>query len=173
MALQTACLEAKKPLALNLASPFLVSAFSSRVIDAIHASTFVFGNHEEFLALATASKEPRMLAAAAAGDLASIVQWVRSLSALPGACEESGRTVVCTRGCEPTIHLEGPRDAPVIEHFDVTRIPVDEICDTNGAGDAFVAGYLAELIDGAPVAKRVQTAHAIAGRVVRHEGAVM
>jgi 2-dehydro-3-deoxygluconokinase len=44
-------------------------------------------------------------------------------------------------------------------HVDVPAFPVDTV-DTVGAGDAFVAGYLAELIAGAPLPQRLRTAAA-------------
>ena len=46
------------------------------------------------------------------------------------------RTVVITRGDNSTILVE---DGVLTEH-EVTPIPDSEIVDTNGAGDAFVAG---------------------------------
>ena len=53
------------------------------------------------------------------------------------------RTVVITRGDNSTILVE---DGVLTEH-EVTPIPDSEIVDTNGAGDAFVAGqYVMDLL---------------------------
>ena len=45
--------------------------------------------------------------------------------------------------------------------------------DTTGAGDAFNAGYLAQRLDGADIARALAAAQALAARVVRHHGAIL
>ena len=45
-----------------------------------------------------------------------------------------------------------------------------EVVDTVGAGDAFVAGYLSELLVGAPVEQRLTTATLTGAFACRHPG---
>lgn len=54
--------------------------------------------------------------------------------------------VVCTLGAEGAVAL----DAAGAEHR-VAAVPVAEVVDTNGAGDAFFAGFLHATLDGAAV----------------------
>ena len=52
------------------------------------------------------------------------------------------RTVVFTQGADATVVAAGGRVAT----FPVTRVPDDKLVDTNGAGDAFVGGFLSQLV---------------------------
>ena len=52
------------------------------------------------------------------------------------------RTVVFTQGADPTLVAAGGR----VHSFPVTRVPEDKLVDTNGAGDAFVGGFLSQLV---------------------------
>ncbi|GAA2175512.1 sugar kinase [Agrococcus versicolor] len=58
-------------------------------------------------------------------------------------------------------------DADDVLHVDAYRVPV---ADTVGAGDAFVGGYLAELVRGADHATRLRTAAAAGACACRAEG---
>lgn len=63
------------------------------------------------------------------------------------ACIASGvRLVVCTLGANGAMAI----DSGLVVHR-VEAVPVEQIVDTNGAGDAFFAGYLAAHLDGASV----------------------
>lgn len=57
------------------------------------------------------------------------------------------RWAVCTRGSRGAVAL-GAEEGWV----EVDAVPVAEVVDTNGAGDAFVAGMLAARLDGLPLA---------------------
>jgi len=64
--------------------------------------------------------------------------------ALMQSCLDRGpRLAVCTRGAEGAIALSATG-----ERAQVPAVPVD-VVDTNGAGDAFFAGFLAASLDGA------------------------
>jgi 2-dehydro-3-deoxygluconokinase len=66
---------------------------------------------------------------------------------------QHGRTVVVKLGALGALAMEGPGSEPV--RVDAVRIdPVDTV----GAGDAFVAGYLAELMRGEPLEARLRLA---------------
>lgn len=66
--------------------------------------------------------------------------------ALMRSCLDRGpRLAVCTRGADGAIALSAAG-----ERFEVAAAPAD-VVDTNGAGDAFFAGFLAATLDGAPI----------------------
>lgn len=66
--------------------------------------------------------------------------------ALMHSCLARGpRLAVCTLGAEGAVALE----ADGTQH-EVPAVPAD-VVDTNGAGDAFMAGFLAATLRGAPV----------------------
>lgn len=66
--------------------------------------------------------------------------------ALMRSCLDRGpRLAVCTRGAAGAIALTAAG-----ERFETAAVPAD-VVDTNGAGDAFLAGFLAARLAGAPV----------------------
>ncbi|UZX01855.1 carbohydrate kinase family protein [Arthrobacter sp. CDRTa11] len=71
------------------------------------------------------------------------------------SCLERGpRLAVCTRGAEGAMALErgGTR-------YEIAAVPAD-VVDTNGAGDAFMAGFLAAALHGASVGDALKAAAA-------------
>ena len=44
------------------------------------------------------------------------------------------------------VHPADPHQAHCRHHLQVTRVPADKLVDTNGAGDAFVGGFLSQLV---------------------------
>lgn len=68
-------------------------------------------------------------------------------------CLDRGpRLAVCTRGAEGPVALD-----PDGTRHEVAAVPVN-VVDTNGAGDAFMAGFLPATLHGAPVADALQAA---------------
>ena len=66
----------------------------------------------------------------------------RQISRAPKASGARPRTVVITQGADPTVVAAYGR----IAKYPVTRVPADKLVDTNGAGDAFVGGFLSQLV---------------------------
>ena len=91
------------------------------------------------------------------------------IAKLPKENKNRPRIVVITHGAEPTI---------VVENFNVTkypvpRVPPEEIVDANGAGDAFVGGFLAEIIRGRSIADAVRAGHYAARVILGVSGTVI
>ena len=76
------------------------------------------------------------------------------------------RTVVITQGYHPTVVAVGGR----VELFPVVRVPDEKLVDTNGAGDAFVGGFLSQLVAGKGVAECVRAGNYAATVVVQRSG---
>ena len=65
----------------------------------------------------------------------------QGIAALPKASGLKSRTVVITQGSSDTIVVkEG-----VVTSYPVELLPKEKLVDTNGAGDAFVGGFLAQV----------------------------
>ncbi|GAA3869824.1 hypothetical protein GCM10022381_11360 [Leifsonia kafniensis] len=80
------------------------------------------------------------------------------------SCLERGpRLAVCTRGAAGAIALEADGS-----RHEIDAVPAD-VVDTNGAGDAFMAGFLAATLRGAPVARALEAAAAQARIAIESE----
>jgi sugar/nucleoside kinase (ribokinase family) len=73
-----------------------------------------------------------------------------------------GATVVVKHGAEPAVVLQSGR-----EPLHVAGVPLDEVRDTTGAGDAFAAGLLLSLADGADLTAAVRHGHDVAAAALR------
>ena len=64
---------------------------------------------------------------------------------VPMATEGRKRTVIITQGSDPVVVVDGNGD---VKEYPVEKLAADQIVDTNGAGDAFVGGFMAQLAMG-------------------------
>eukprot|EP00755_Sulcionema_specki_P001214 Sspe_Gene.25964::Locus_10585_Transcript_1_1_Confidence_1.000_Length_1185::g.25964::m.25964/K00856/E2.7.1.20, ADK; adenosine kinase len=74
------------------------------------------------------------------------------------------RIVVFTQGADATVVA----DESGVKTFPVT--PVEKVVDTNGAGDAFVGGFLANFCNGKDIATCVNAGHAAARCIIQVSG---
>lgn len=76
------------------------------------------------------------------------------------------RTVVITRGPETLIVAsEG-----AVKEYEIRRMSIDEIKDTNGAGDAFAGGFLAKYIQGCSTEVALRSGIATAQEIIKNVG---
>jgi len=118
---------------------------------------FVFGNEDEAAAFAEKSGWPK-------DDLKACAL---SLANLPKENAKRPRVVVFTQGSQPTIVAVNGE----VNEYPVIPIDKSLIVDTNGAGDAFVGGFLAGLQSEKPVEKCVAAGQTCACLVIQREGA--
>lgn len=145
----------KKTFCLNLSAPFIVDFFGDQLSTAMEYADFLFGNESE--AAAYGKKH------GLGEDLKAIALAV---AALPKKDASRPRTVVFTQGSQSTIVV---CDGKVIEYA-VDPLPKEQLVDTNGAGDAFVGGFLAELIEGKGMEDCVKAGHWAARYIIQQSG---
>jgi adenosine kinase len=152
------CVAAGKIYSANISAPFIPQFFKEPLNNIITYTDFLFGNESEAKAYGEANGFPDTSPRAVALKLA----------ALP---KEGGRprTVVITHGPDPTIVCVGD----VVTEYPVPKVPKAEIVDANGAGDAFVGGFLASLVKGKSIADCVATGNYAAGVILRVSGIVI
>jgi len=135
------CKAKNKIYCLNLAAPFImqVPPFKAALSKLIPLTDILFGNETE------------------AKTFAETEGWSESLSIADIACklsmlpQEDGkaqpRRVVITQGTDPTIVAVNGKASthPII------KVDSKLVVDTNGAGDAYVGGFLSKLVQGATV----------------------
>jgi adenosine kinase len=151
--------EAGKTFMLNLSAPFLSQFFSEPMHRVMPFADFVFGNESE---------------AKAYGDNhgmvgASVEEVALKIASLPKASGSLPRTVVITQGSHPVVVAR----ERVITHYPSAPIPPSEIVDFNGAGDAFVGGFIAQLIDGHSIAECVKCGQWAARKIIGRSGCTL
>lgn len=147
-----------KTYCLNISAPFIceVPPFKKTLMDLMPYVDFLFGNENEARTFAkTEGWETE--------DVEEIALRVSRMSKNNG-CRP--RTVVFTQGADPTVVAAGGK----IAKFPVTRVPEDKLVDTNGAGDAFVGGFLSQLVAGKSVDECVRAGHYAGGVIVQQGG---
>merc|ERR1712146_873894 len=87
------------------------------------------------------------------------------LSLIPTA-KEGKRTIVITQGSEPTIVCKNG----LVTEYPILALPKEKLVDTNGAGDAYVGGFLAALSKDLTVADCCQAGAYAASVIVQHSG---
>ncbi|CAI5701538.1 unnamed protein product [Peronospora effusa] len=140
---------------LNLSAPFIIELFKDPLMAAIHSADFVFGNESEAKTLGNVQGW---------GD--NVQEIALKTAQLEKANESRSRTVVFTQGADPTIVVHQGK----IHTFDVPKMDTSSIVDTNGAGDAFVGGFLSRLALGLPLEQCVNAGHWAAQVVLTRSG---
>jgi adenosine kinase len=147
--------EHNKVFAFNLSAPFLVQFFADQMAAALPYADYVFGNESE----AAAYGEQHKLGS----DISEIAL---KLAAQPKASGTRARTVVFTQGCDATIVAVNGK----VHTFAVDPLPKADLVDTNGAGDAFVGGFLSQLMTGESLEKCVTAGHWAARQIIQRNG---
>lgn len=122
------CNEKGKTYCMNLSAPFImeVPVFKQTLMKTMPYIDILFGNETEALTFAKTEGW-------AETDIQAIA---KKLSLLPK--EGKDRTVVITQGADPTIvAIKG--EATI---YPIIRLAKERLIDTNGAGDAYVGGFL-------------------------------
>jgi adenosine kinase len=144
-----------KVVGINLSAPFIVDFFGDQLAQAMPYADFVFANESE---------------AAAYGKKHNLGEDLKEVAlavcALPKKNTSRPRTVVFTQGSQSTLVA---CDGKVTEYA-VDPLASELLVDTNGAGDAFVGGFLSQLVTGADMDACVKAGHWGARFVIQVSG---
>uniref|UniRef100_A0A3P8Y5Z1 Adenosine kinase n=1 Tax=Esox lucius TaxID=8010 RepID=A0A3P8Y5Z1_ESOLU len=149
--------ENNKIFGLNLSAPFISQFFKDDMMEVMPYVDILFGNETE---AATFAREQGF---EETGDIAAIARWAQ---ALPKVNQRRPRTVVFTQGRDDTVATVGEK----VTMFPVLDIDQNDIVDTNGAGDAFVGGFLSELVQERPLEECIRAGHYAANVIIRRAG---
>ncbi|KAL7516560.1 hypothetical protein ACHAWX_001561 [Stephanocyclus meneghinianus] len=144
-----------KTFCLNLSAPFIIDFFGDQVATALEYADFLFCNESEAAAYA---KKHNL------GD--DLKEVALKIAASPKKNASKPRTVIFTQGSSSTIVACDGK----VEEFTVTPLPKEQLVDTNGAGDAFVGGFLAGLLEGKDVGSCVEAGHWAARFIIQQSG---
>ncbi|KAI5625057.1 adenosine kinase isoform 1 [Silurus asotus] len=120
------------------------------------ACAYVLGKYTE---AATFSREQGF-------ETENIEEIAKKAQSLPKENKKRKRIVVFTQGKEGTVMVKDEK----LETFPVIEIDQKDIVDTNGAGDAFVGGFLSELVQDKSLEQCIRAGHYAANVIIRHSG---
>ena len=140
---------------LNLSAPFIVEFFGDKVKAALEYADFVFSNESEAEAYGKVNN--------LGSDLKEIAL---KIAAGPKKNSKRERTVVFTQGCKSTIVAYKGK----VTEYAVEELAKEKLVDTNGAGDAFVGGFLSQLAQDKSVEDCVKAGHWAAKFIIQTSG---
>jgi len=143
--------EQGRPFGVNTSAPFICQFFVEKLKAVLADASYLFGNNEEMTFLSASLNY-------GTDDLNTIAQ---------NLVRDYDLTVVMTCGKDPVIVCTTDG---TITTYDVALIDASAIVDLNGAGDAFVGGYLSGLAQGLEQGSCVSLGNYCAGTIIQRSG---
>jgi adenosine kinase len=125
-------LERNKSFMMNLSAPFISQFFKEPLMEIMPFIDILFGNESEAL---TFAKEQNF-------GTENLKEIGFKLVTLSKKNEARKRVVILTQGHDPVLLFENDK----VREFPVKELKESDMIDTNGAGDAFVGGFLSQLV---------------------------
>ncbi|XP_069044974.1 adenosine kinase isoform X1 [Lepisosteus oculatus] len=148
--------ENNKIFGLNLSAPFISQFYKEPMMKVMPYVDILFGNETE---AATFAREQGF-------ETEDIEEIARKAQSLPKVNKRRQRIVVFTQGKDGTVVTSGDE----VKMFPVLEIEQSEIVDTNGAGDAFVGGFLSQVVYERPLEQCIHAGHYAANVIIRRAG---
>ncbi|XP_072827369.1 adenosine kinase isoform X1 [Vicugna pacos] len=141
---------------LNLSAPFISQFFKEPLMKVMPYVDILFGNETE---AATFAREQGF-------ETEDIKEIAKKTQALPKVNSKRQRIVIFTQGRDDTVLATESE----VTAFAVLDQDQKEIVDTNGAGDAFVGGFLSQLVSDRPLTECIRAGHYAASVIIRRTG---
>ncbi|XP_005189951.2 uncharacterized protein LOC101888276 isoform X1 [Musca domestica] len=141
---------------MNLSAPFLSQFFKEPMMAALPYVDILFGNEQEVETFANEQ----------GWTTKDIKEIGRKLVALPKENGQRERIVIITQGHLPVLLFKDGQ----ISEFEVPQLSRDEMVDTNGAGDAFVGGFLAQYVQKKSLDVCIRCGIWSAGEIIKQSG---
>lgn len=151
------CAETNKMFLMNLSAPFIPLAFKDPLLNAIPYVDILVGNEAEAAALSTALN-------LGLEDIREIAKYVVKQ---PKINQSRPRVVIFTQGPNPIIVCKA--DLTITE-YPIIPIAEEDILDTNGAGDAWVGGFLSQLVLEKPLEDCMKGGNYAANVIIKRSG---
>lgn len=155
------CCTHDKIYCMNISAPFIcqVPPFKKTLLEALPYVDFLFANELEAQAFADSEGY----------GTHDIEEIALRISRLPKQNGGRARTVVFTQGAEATVVAVNGRTT----RYPVMKVDKEKIVDTNGAGDAFVGGFLSQLVCGKDISECVRAGHYAAHVIIQRSGCTL
>lgn len=132
MAVAKHAVENDKLFVMNLSAPFIPHAFKDPLMEALPYVDILVGNEAECAALDESFGY-------GLNDMEAVA---KKLASYPKENKKRDRIVVFTQGADDVLVCRQDK----ITRYPIIKIAEEEIVDTNGAGDAFIGGFLSQLV---------------------------
>lgn len=151
--------ENKKCYMMNLSAPFLmqVPPFWGAMMNTLPYVDVLFGNESEAVTFAESQKWE---------GVTDVAEIALKISQMPKASDHCTRTVVFTQGADATIVAKDGK----VTKYDVIKLAKEDLVDTNGAGDAFVGGFLSQFVHGKELADCCKGGNYAANAIIQQSG---
>lgn len=153
------CAASNRTYCLNLSAPFLIQFFKDQMMSVMPFADIVFGNETE---AATFAETFNL-------GTTDVKKIALAISMLPKENGSKGRLVIITQGSDPVICVENGQ----VFEFAADKLSADKIVDTNGAGDAFVGGFLAQYVQGRALPVAVRCGIWAATHIIQRSGCTL
>ena len=150
------CAESNKLFIMNLSAPFICQFFKDQLLQVMPYIDILIGNEAEAAAFSKAMDY-------GTEDLKEIME---KAAALEKKNVSRPRIVIFTQGSDPILLW---KDGKTTE-FCILPISEEDILDTNGAGDAWVGGFLSQLVLEKSVEDAIQGGNYAANVVIKRSG---
>ena len=136
----------------NLNAPYIVKTFPKDVTWLTKKADIVFGNRDEFEELASINGFQTM------EDL---------LTDLLTEYTGKKKSIIITDGANAVFYYEGNSEGIESDVINVPKVNPEEIVDTTGAGDSFVAGFIYGLIEGKSTRQCIELGTEISAKIIK------
>ncbi|KAK1290970.1 Adenosine kinase 2 [Acorus calamus] len=140
---------------MNLSAPFICEFFREPQEKALPYMDFVFGNETE----------ARTFSKVHGWETENVEEIALKISAWPKVSTRKRITVI-TQGADPVVVAEDGK----VKLFPVILLPKEKLVDTNGAGDAFVGGFLSQLVQEKSIDECVRAGCYAANVIIQRSG---
>lgn len=126
----------KKIYGFNLSATFLVSCMKEQQLEMLKHADYVFCNEDEADLFATEHQLP--------ADRKEVARFIGKYEKIN---QDRPRVVLITQQADPviTFSFDPKTSTEELKEFPIAPVASEKIVDTNGAGDAFVGGFLAAI----------------------------
>ncbi|KAM3340277.1 adenosine kinase 2 [Capsicum galapagoense] len=145
-----------KVFSMNLSAPFICEFFKDQQEKFLLYMDFVFGNETE----------ARTFSRVHGWETDNVEEIALKISQWPKASGTHKRITVITQGADPVVVAEDGK----VTLFPVILLPKEKLVDTNGAGDAFVGGFLSQLVLEKPIADCVKAGCYASNVIIQRPG---
>ncbi|KAM7264236.1 hypothetical protein ACFE04_001919 [Oxalis oulophora] len=145
-----------KVFGMNLSAPVICEFYKDLLDNVLPFVDVIFGNETE----------AKTFSRVHGWETDNVEEIALKISQWPKASGTFKRITVITQGPDPVIVAE---DGNVMK-FPVVLLPKEKLVDTNGAGDAFVGGFLSQMVQEKPIKDCVRAGNYAANIVIQKSG---